>query len=164
MRARRLAAVDGVRLYAAVFEAGDDVLAGLVKLARDEDLATAGLTAIGGFRRAAVGWFDPDLRDYRRIEIDEQVEVLSLLGDITRSGAGRDRDAKAPTVHAHVVLARRDGSTTGGHLLEATVRPTLEVIVTAAPEQLPRRHDPASGLALIDLALARGGPDGPHRS
>ncbi len=159
MRARLLAAVDGVRTYAAVFQAGDDALAGLVELARDEDLATAGFTAIGGFRRAAVGWYDPDLRGYRRIEIEEQVEVLSLVGDITGSVVGRGGEAPAPTIHAHVVLGRRDGSTAGGHLLEAFGRPSLEVIVIAAPTLLPRRHDPASGLALIDLSATRGDPE-----
>jgi predicted DNA-binding protein with PD1-like motif len=54
-------------------------------------------------------------------------------------------------VHAHVVCGRRDGSTVGGHVQQATVRPTLEVMVTRAPETVRRRHDEASGLALIDL-------------
>jgi len=43
------------------------------------------------------------------------------------------------------------GSTVGGHVQEATVRPTLEVMVTRAPASIRRRHDDTSGLALIDL-------------
>jgi Fe-S oxidoreductase len=54
-------------------------------------------------------------------------------------------------VHAHVVLGKSDGSAHGGHLLEAHVRPTLEVTLAEAPRYLHRKHDPESGLALIRL-------------
>jgi predicted DNA-binding protein with PD1-like motif len=37
----------------------------------------------------------------------------------------------------------------GGHLLEAHVRPTLEVVLTESPRHLHKRKDPESGLALI---------------
>jgi uncharacterized protein len=56
-----------------------------------------------------------------------------------------------PKLHAHAVLGRRDGSTVGGHLLEAHVRPTLEVLLTDSPGYLRRERDPASGLALIRI-------------
>ena len=56
-----------------------------------------------------------------------------------------------PKVHAHVVLGRSDGSTRGGHLLEAHVRPTLEVMLVESPAHLNKQHDPESGLALIRL-------------
>lgn len=54
----------------------------------------------------------------------------------------------------HVVLGRRDGTTRGGHLLSAVVRPTLEVMVTESPREIVRRHDETSGLPLIDLAAS----------
>jgi predicted DNA-binding protein with PD1-like motif len=56
-----------------------------------------------------------------------------------------------PKIHAHVVVGKRDGSAHGGHLLEAHVRPTLEVILTQSPVHLRRVFDPRSGLALIDI-------------
>jgi predicted DNA-binding protein with PD1-like motif len=79
------------------------------------------------------------------MRVDEQTEVLSMIGDIA---LGEEGD---PEIHAHIVLGRRDATTVGGHLLEATVRPTLEVVLTEAPQHLRRRSDPDSGLALIDL-------------
>ncbi len=54
-----------------------------------------------------------------------------------------------PKVHAHVVAGKRDGSTVGGHLMEAHIRPTLEVILTESPAHLVRHIDDESGLALI---------------
>jgi predicted DNA-binding protein with PD1-like motif len=54
-------------------------------------------------------------------------------------------------VHAHVVVGKSDSSAHGGHILEAHVWPTLEVVITTSPTHLHRTHDPETGLALIDL-------------
>ena len=138
-----------VRSIAVVFDAGDEAIEGLTQFAGEAGLDAAHFTAIGAFERATVGWFDLEARDYRRIEVGEQVEVLALVGDITRSGPDSDDDSK---VHAHVVLGRSDGSLVGGHLLAGRVRPTLEVVLTETSAELRRTYDPTTGLALIDLA------------
>ena len=130
------------RSWALVFETDDEVMDGLQRFARDERLDASRFTAIGAFRRATLGYFDWDRKDYDRIPVEEQVEVLALVGDV----AVEDGE---PKVHAHVVLGRRDGTTRGGHLLEAIVRPTLEVLLTESPGRLERRPDAASGLSLI---------------
>jgi uncharacterized protein len=82
--------------------------------------------------------------DYKHIPIDEQVEVVSLVGNVARGDDG-------PRLHAHVVVGRKDGAAYGGHLLEAVVRPTLEIVLVETPARLRRRTDPSTGLALIDL-------------
>jgi predicted DNA-binding protein with PD1-like motif len=132
------------RTYALILETGDEVVSSLEGFAREHELVASRFTAIGAFRRATLGYFDWDRKDYERIEVDEQVEVLSLVGDVAL------QDGK-PKLHAHVVLGRRDASTCGGHLLQAIVRPTLEVVLTDAPSYLRREHDPQSGLALIRI-------------
>lgn len=140
----RLINQNGEKTYALVFETGDEAMAGLVSIAKEHGLAASQFTGVGAFRSATLGYFDLDRKDYERIEIGEQVEVLSLVGDVTLDG-------EQPKVHAHVVVGRRDGSTLGGHLLEASVRPTLEVILTESPAHLQRQFDPDVGLALIKL-------------
>ncbi len=132
------------RVIAVVFQEGEDPIAELTKFAQDHALGAASFTAIGAFREATLGYFDRERKDYDRIPVDEQVEVLSLLGDMSYEG-------ERIKVHAHAVLGRRDGSTRGGHLLAARVRPTLEVVVTETPTNLARVHDPKSGLALIRM-------------
>jgi uncharacterized protein len=92
-----------------------------------------------------LGYFDRAQKDYEKIRINKQVEVLSLIGDIATSDDG------GPKVHAHVVVGKRDGTAHGGHLLEAHVWPTLEVIFTESPEHLRRWMDEKVGLALIRL-------------
>jgi hypothetical protein len=135
------------RTWAVVFDAGDEPIEGLTQWAAEAGVDGAHLTAIGAFRSASIGWFDPAARDYRVNEVDEQVEVVSMVGDITAPAAGDS----SPKVHVHVVLAGPDGHALGGHLVRATVRPTLEVVVEETSRALRRRHDPATGLALLDL-------------
>ena len=141
----RTVAEDAQRTIVAVFETGDEVMEGLSSVAAQEKLSAASLTAVGAVQEATLGWYDLDAKDYREIPVGQQAEVLSLLGDVAR---GPDGD---PAVHAHAVLGLADGSTRGGHLLKATVRPTLEVVLTEAPGHLSKTFRPEVGLALIDL-------------
>jgi len=91
-----------------------------------------------------IGYFDWETKQYKKIPVDQQVEVLSLLGDVAVGDQG-------PTLHLHTVLGKANGSVVGGHLIEAYVRPTLEVILIQPPSYLRKRKDPESGLALIDI-------------
>jgi predicted DNA-binding protein with PD1-like motif len=133
------------RVFAVIFDTGEDPVAGLTRFAEEHNLSASSFTAIGAFSEATLGYFDWEIKDYARIPVREQTEVLSLLGDI----AVEERNRKK--VHAHVVLGKRDGAACGGHLLAARVRPTLEVILTESPGHLQRKHDPASGLSLIKI-------------
>jgi predicted DNA-binding protein with PD1-like motif len=128
-----------------VFERGDEVMGELLDFARAQELSAASLTGIGALRAATVAFFDPDRREYDEVPVDDQVEVLSLIGNVALNEAG-DRQ-----LHVHAVLGRRDGTALGGHLVRATVRPTLEVVLSESPPDLQRRSDEESGLALIDL-------------
>lgn len=132
------------KTYVLIFDTGDEVAAGLLEFAQQNKLAAAHFTAIGALEKLTLGYFDWRKKEYEKTPLNEQVEVLSLVGNIV------DTD-KGPKLHAHIVVGKRDGSAHGGHLVEATVRPTLEVMLTESPSHLQRRHDAASGLALIKL-------------
>ena len=121
-----------------VFDTGDEVVSTLTKFAKEEHIAAAHFTAIGAFSDAGIGYFDLQKKDYLKNHVNEQVEVVSLIGDIAL-------DRGAPKVHAHVVVGKSDGSAMGGHLLEAHVRPTLELVLQDSGEQLKRKYDPESG-------------------
>ena len=128
--------------YVLIFEVGDEVMAELAGFAAEQQLEASDFSALGAFSGALLGFFDVGEKDYRKIPIDEQVEVLTLIGNITL-------DKGEPKVHAHTVLGLADGTTRGGHLLEGHVRPTLELVLTESPVQLRRRFDAETGLALI---------------
>lgn len=136
------------RMWAIVFDDGDEPVSSLTTFAEQSGINSARFTAVGGFSRVTLGYFRVDRQEYDHIDVDEQVEILSLLGDITL-------DESNPKVHAHVVVGRFDGSTRGGHLLEGEVRPTLEVVLDEYPAHLRRRFDERFGIALVDPALAK---------
>jgi predicted DNA-binding protein with PD1-like motif len=127
-----------------IFDTGDEVVSALTKFAKEQKISAAHFTAIGAFSDVDIGYFDWQEKDYLKNQVNEQVEVVSLIGDIALDDGG-------PKVHAHVVVGKRNGTTMGGHLLEGHVRPTLELVLQESGEQLKRKFDPESGLALIDL-------------
>jgi predicted DNA-binding protein with PD1-like motif len=85
----------------------------------------------------------------RKIEVAEQCEVLSAIGDVAVGDDGK------ASLHVHVVLGLSDGSTRGGHLLDGKVRPTLEVVLTDTAAHLRRKKRADLGIALIDLEVGK---------
>jgi predicted DNA-binding protein with PD1-like motif len=144
MKATRLHHDQGQITFALVLDKGDEVAGTLTAFARDHRLSAAHFTAIGAFSEVTLGYFDRERKNYTRVAVREQVEVLSLLGDVAQGDDG-------PVVHAHVVVGKADASAWGGHLVTARVWPTLEVVLVETPRHLRRRMDDESGLALIDI-------------
>ncbi len=144
MRSKLISDAAGQRTWALVFDTGDEAMGVLKSFAQDNHLLASQFTAIGAFSQAMLAYFDWQSREYRKIPVSEQVEVVVLAGDVA------EKDGQ-PAIHAHCVVGRSDGSTKGGHLLEAHVRPTLEVILTESPAHLRKTVHDESGLALIDL-------------
>lgn len=143
MIVKQLHAADGQRVFAVILETGEAVMECLQRFAEAERLTAAQITGIGAFSEAGLRYFDWERKEYLPIPVQEQVEVVSLIGDVAMSPEGK------PALHVHLVLGRRDGTALAGHLAEARVRPTLELIVTEAPAHLRKALDPESGLALI---------------
>ena len=147
MRSKLLNEAEGLRTYAVVFDKGDEVMEGLSRFARGEQVFAAQVTAIGAFETAELAFYLWETKEYEKIPVGTQTEVLSLLGDI-----GIDTENR-PALHLHAVLGHRDGRTVGGHMVRGIVRPTLEVVVQETPAHLRRVPDAQSGLALIDLKM-----------
>ncbi len=146
MKSKILNQVEGGQsTFAVVFDKGDEVVHGLLEFATRYKIGGAQVTGVGAFSDVVLGYFEPTRLEYREIPIHEQVELLSLLGDITMENDN-------PKLHVHAVVGRSNGQAYGGHLLQANVWPTLEIIVTESPKYLHRTHDPETGLALLDLA------------
>ncbi|MGX1353162.1 putative DNA-binding protein with PD1-like motif [Bradyrhizobium elkanii] len=146
MKSKLVSDAPSAQVHVVVLDSGEEAFGALTKFANDAKVTAASLTAIGAFDRATVGWFDFASKSYRKIEINEQCEVLCAIGDIATGDDGK------ASLHIHIVLGLSDGSTRGGHLLAGIVRPTLEVVVTEAPARLRRRKRPELGIALIDPA------------
>jgi predicted DNA-binding protein with PD1-like motif len=135
---------NGERRFVVVLDTGEEAVECLLSFARENGITAAAFTGIGAFRDVTLGFFDIEEKEYEPIRIDEQVEVVTLVGNF----ATKDGE---PKLHPHVVVSKRNGQAFGGHLMKAHVRPTLEVVVTEAPAELRRETDPETGLPLLVL-------------
>src|SRR6202051_634189 len=136
------------KTFILVFETGD-AAKGLLEFAEQEKLSAASFKAVGALSSVRLGWYSWESKKIEpSFTLDEQMELLSLIGDVAQ------KDGK-PAVHAHVVIGKKDGTAHGGHLLEAHIRPTCEVVLTESPAHLQKQIDPESGLVLIGLAEAQ---------
>ncbi|MBR1145642.1 PPC domain-containing DNA-binding protein [Bradyrhizobium sp. AUGA SZCCT0431] len=140
----------GGRIHVVILDSGEEAFAALTRFANEAKITAASVTAIGAFENAVVGWFDFATKTYKKIEVNEQCEVLSALGDVAVGDDGK------ASLHVHIVLGLSDGSTRGGHLLAGRVRPTLEVVLTEVPARLRRKKRADLGIALIDIAAGHG--------
>jgi len=137
---------EATKQYAVIFYQGDEAFSGLLEFAKKYQVTSAHFTAIGALSGATLGWFDPQRKMYKKILVVGQHEVIGMSGDIALYQG-------KPVVHTHMVVGNSDGTTRGGHVLDAYVSPTLEVMVTVDPITMQKRLDPATDLTLIDPAL-----------
>jgi uncharacterized protein len=140
----KLISADGpTKTYAIIFSPGDEILSGLQEFATRYNVQSARFTAIGDAKSVKFGWYDKSRKMFKVTSLDTYAEITSLIGDIAL------KDGK-PVVHAHIALATEDGLVHGGHLLEAFIEPTLEVMMTVEPAPLNKKLDPKFGINVID--------------
>jgi uncharacterized protein len=137
---------DGVeRTIVLILDQGEEAFKSITQFADREKIHGASVSAIGAFSEAKVGWFDLAAKKYKSIEVSEQCEVLSLIGDLAQGDDGK------ASLHLHAVLGLQDGTLRGGHFLSGSVQPTLEVTITETVVHLRRKKHPDLGIALISI-------------
>ena len=147
MQVQLLSENRGRREYAVIFSKGDEAFSGLNEFAEKYHVTSAHFTAIGALRGATLGWFSPEQKIYKKIPVEGQLEVASMIGDIALFNG-------KPVVHTHIVVGLPDGTARAGHVVEAHVWPTLEVMVTVESNTMHKSLDPETGLSLIDPRFA----------
>ena len=141
MRSKQVA--DAPKTYVVILDTGEEILSSLQQFANATRLAGSSFKAIGALSQVELGWFNWETKKYQdAVKLDEQVELLSLIGDIALLNS-------EPQVHAHLIVGRADGTAHGGHLMRATVRPTCELVITENPRHLQKEMVPELGIALI---------------
>lgn len=114
----------GPRTYKVRFAKGDSIMSGLTDFAEMSHVKNAHFTGVGAIDHGDFGWSDPPKKAMKKIEINEEAEIVSFTGTISRDNNGK------PVVHGHISVAFQDGTVHGGHLVEAHVGIMCEVYVT----------------------------------
>ena len=141
----RSVAVGAERVFVLILDQGEDAFKAITEFANKEGISGASVSAIGAFEHAKIGWFDLAAKTYRPVAINEQCEVLSLMGDVATGDDGK------ASLHLHAVLGLKDGSVRGGHFMSGIVQPTLEVMIRETAADLRRKKRNDLGIALISI-------------
>lgn len=120
---------------------GEDIICQISRMSANERIDTGVLSAIGALDGAVLGYYDQRLHRYEDIRLEGQFELVSCSGNISL------RDGKT-FVHAHAVLADRQGRAFGGHLMSAVVFAAEVFIQELLGRPLCRIDDPITGLKL----------------
>jgi predicted DNA-binding protein with PD1-like motif len=120
------------RTYKVNMTKGDEIMSGLTEFAEKYHIKNGHFTALGAINKGLFGWTDVESgKGQKKIELNQEAEIVSLMGSISVDAQGRS------TVHGHGTVALSDGSVRGGHFWEAHVSIIAEVFVTeeeGAPE------------------------------
>jgi uncharacterized protein len=122
---------------------GEDLLGYLNQVCLDEGIEAGQVSAIGAVSKAQIGFYDQAKQEYGFIDLNEPMEIVSLMGNVSL------KDGK-PFVHAHIVLGDHEGKLFGGHLAEGAPVFACEFIITKfdSEQDFVRSLDQGTGLFL----------------
>jgi uncharacterized protein len=121
MRVEQLSTT-GSRTFEVTFGSGDEIMSGLSEFAEKNHISSAYISGIGGLATAMLGWGDPQKGGVKTIPVDQKCELASFVGNISLLRG-------KVYVHAHAVVSFSDGSTKGGHVVDAHANPFVEIFV-----------------------------------
>lgn len=128
--------------YLVRLEKGEEILTSLTLLAEKEDIRLASVSGLGAINSFTAGVFFPEEKVYRKNDFHGNFEITSLTGTITQM------DGK-PYLHLHLSAGNEYGKVMGGHLNEARVSATCEVVVRVINGEVGRQFSNEIGLNLF---------------
>jgi len=133
------------RRFMGRFKYDNDLLQEITTFITNENIRSGEIRIIGAVKKARFGYFNQSTKEYKFIEKNEHMEILSAIGNISLKNG-------KPFPHVHITLADKDGNVFGGHLMEGTKIFAAEfVIVDYGENNLERVDDKSTGLQLWNL-------------
>lgn len=123
---------------------GEKIIEALTKFLTEQKITSAYLLGIGAVSEAELAHYDLEKKKYSSKKFNEQLEIINMTGNIALLEG-------KPMIHTHIALGDKGMKVLGGHLKEATVAATCEIILKTFEENLEREHDPEIGLNLLKL-------------
>lgn len=128
-------------------EPGEDLINVVTELVNKHDITAGLVNIIGAFEKFTIGYFDLDSKEYQFKTIDEKVELLSTMGNISYN-----KETDEPIIHLHTMVGRSDYSIMGGHLSQPSIiSVTAEIFIYELDKKLKRTGENPFDLTLLDL-------------
>jgi uncharacterized protein len=132
------------KIYFVRIDSGEEIVAVLQKVCEENQIRLGRISAIGAVSQATIGFFEMNEKKYHSTVHNGDLEITSLLGNITTMN-------DKIYLHIHINLAGEDNRTIGGHLNEAIVSATCEVIIEEFKGEVSRKLDDDIGINLLEL-------------
>ena len=123
---------------------GEEVLEQVKAIAQAEQIKLASVQALGAVGEFTVGVFHTAEKQYHANSFAGDFEIVSLVGTITT----KDGEFYA---HLHMSAGDTEGRVLGGHLNEAVISATCELVLEIMDGTVERRLDPETGLNLMEF-------------
>jgi len=131
------------KIHLIKLEKGDELLTSVLNYVKEHNIVGGYLTGIGALLKGKIGYFDIEKKQYINIPFLE-VELLACTGNISKN-----KDTNKPVAHIHIILGNSDGTSLGGHLVEAIVSVTAEIYLVETRPGVYRTKDEETGLFLL---------------
>ncbi|MBC3517348.1 DNA-binding protein [Neobittarella massiliensis] len=123
---------------------GEEIITSITAVCEKEHITAGTISGLGAADHAVVGLYRVGEKKYFPTELDRDMEITSLIGNISQM------DGKV-YLHIHATFADDTGRVFGGHLNEATISATAEIFLRRLDGTIGRRHDASIGLNLMDV-------------
>ena len=130
--------------YIVRMDRDEEILAQLKIFAEKEQVKLASVTALGAVKDFTIGVFDTSAKAYHSNRFQGVYEIVSLVGTINT----KDGDFYC---HLHMCAGDQEGRAFGGHLNEAVISATCELVLEIMDGTVERRFDPETGLNIFDF-------------
>ena len=123
----------------------EDLIDAIREMVMKHEITSGFINSIGALKKATIGFFDINKKEYNFKTFEEAFELISCMGNIAYNG-------NEPIIHLHVTLGREDLSVISGHLSQPSIISiTAEVAIYETKKKITRVKDPQSKLMLLDL-------------
>lgn len=141
--------------YILRIDRGEEIVKAIHDLCQKEQIGLGFLSGIGAVDYARLGLYSLEKRRYLVNEFKGEYEITSLIGNITAQEG-------APYIHMHMTISDETGAVVGGHLSEARVAVTCEIVISLLKGTIEREMDPGIGINL--MVFPAGGAELPSQS
>ncbi len=129
-------------IYILRIDRGEEIVKAVNDLCRKENITLGSLSGLGAVDKAKLGLYSIEKQEYIVNEFEGEYEITSLIGNVTTKDG-------VPYLHMHMTISDITGAVVGGHLSEARVAVTCEVVIQTAEGTIEREPDPVIGINMM---------------
>lgn len=126
-----------------ILKRGDELISKITDFCEKKNINSAWFSGLGAAESANLAIYDLDKKEYQKKRVPGPLEITNISGNIAKLG-------KKLIIHCHTTLSDTKMKAYAGHVEEMIISGTGEIFFTLLDDKLIRKHDPETGLNLIE--------------